>query len=257
MNIKRLFLLLIILCPLVLTGAYVVTPTTPMGPSTPAYEKHFRMSAAFPFLIKYHLLKPEYYDPSRSYPLVLVLHGANKTAYPGYVLGLAEMRAKHPAFVVAPIAPLKSYWASPFPEAKMGGMFPAINHALRVMDSVKTQYNIDQSQVYVTGNSMGGFGTFAAVARRPGTFAAAVSVCGGWDAYNVSAIADSGTPIRAYHGANDNMIPAHYSRDVVSAIKKARGRAEYIEIPDAGHACHMNAYKSLDLWDWMFEQKLR
>lgn len=100
-KIKRMTLLFLVLFPLSLTGAYVVFPPRPMGAETAAYEKHYRLSAAFPFLIKYYLLKPQNYNPAQSYPLVLVLHGGDRTTFAGSVLALPAMRQKYPAFFVS------------------------------------------------------------------------------------------------------------------------------------------------------------
>lgn len=253
MSIKRILLLFIVLMPLSLTAAYIALPTQPMGPSTTAYEKHFKLTASFPFLIKYYLLKPPHMSPGRSYPLLLVLHGANRTTYPGHVVSIPDFQKRYPAFVVVPIAPIKSYWDAPFPEAKMGGWFPAINHAVNVVKSVQEKYNVDPSRIYVTGNSMGGFGTFGAVAEYPDLFAAAVPTCGGWDSAEAPLMRQ--TPIWAFHGARDPAIPVANTRRIVEALKRTGGNVKYTEYPDAGHECHMKAYTTPAMWDWMFSRR--
>lgn len=251
-KITRMLLLFLILLPLSLTGAYMALPASPMGPQTASYEKHYRFTAAFPFLIKYYLLKPENYDPAQSYPLVLVLHGANRTTFAGSVLAASAMRQKYPAFVVVPIAPIKSYWASPGAETRMGGLFPAISHAVSIVDTVKEQYKVDPRRVYVVGHSMGGFGAFGAVALYPSIFAAAVPVCGGWDPAEARKMA--GVPVMAFHGAQDDMIPASYTRNMAEAIRAAGGRVGYTELPGVGHRCDLEAFNYPPAWDWLFAQ---
>lgn len=252
-KIKRMLLLFVILFPLTLTGAYIVSPLSPMGAETSAYERHFSFSARFPFLIKYYLMKPQNYNPGQSYPLVLVLHGANRTTFAGSVLALPALRQKYPAFVVVPIAPIKSYWASPWPEAKMGGVFSALPHAVAVTGKVQAQYRTDPARVYVVGHSMGGFGAFGAVRDYPSVFAAVVPACGGWERMDAREM--TGVPIMAFHGAQDNMIPVSYTRDMVSALRAAGGRVEYTELPNSGHRCDMEAFNNLVVWDWLFAQR--
>lgn len=252
-KIGRMTLLFLVLFPLSLTGAYIVFPARPMGAETAAYEKHYRLSGVFPFLIKYYLLKPQDYDPGQSYPLVLVLHGAARTTFVGGVLATPAMRQKYPAFVVVPIAPIKSYWASPWPEANMGGVFPALAHAVAVVDTVQAQYRVDPARIYVVGHSMGGFGVFGAVKNFSSVFAAAIPACGGWDQNDARQM--TRVPVMAFHGALDDMIPSSYTRDVASAIRAAGGKVGYTEFPSVGHRCDMKAFNYSAVWDWLFAQR--
>ncbi|MEM7012387.1 MAG: prolyl oligopeptidase family serine peptidase, partial [Verrucomicrobiota bacterium] len=112
---------------------------------------------------------------------------------------------------------------------------------------------IDSKRIYVTGQSMGGFGTFAAIVQRPDLFAAAVPVCGGHQPENAEKIA--GVPIWVFHGAKDTGVPVKLSRDMVEAIRKAGGDPKYTEYPNVGHNAWTPAYATAELWEWVFEQR--
>lgn len=253
-RVRRLLLLFIIMLPLMLTGAYVIFPLAPMGGTTNAYEKKFDVSGRYPFLLKYYLLKPQGYNPNQKYPLVLVLHGADRTSYPGHVVSTAALRQRHPAFVLVPIAPIKFFWDTPYAEAKMGEWFPALPHAVSLMKKVQSSYAVDPARTYVIGNSMGGFGAFGALVKYPDTFAAGVPACGGWSPADANRLA--GKSIWAFHGARDDAIPVNYTRDVMARLPKIEGKIQYTEYPNAGHGCQMEAFRTYQVWDWLFSQRL-
>ena len=102
------------------------------------------------------------------------------------------------------------------------------------------------------GLSMGGYGTWDAIQRRPDFFAAAVPICGGGDKSLGGKI--SKIPIWAWHGDKDTVIKPSRSRDMIQAVKEAGGSAKYSEIKGRGHNSWVDVWNSAELWDWLYSQ---
>jgi predicted peptidase len=121
------------------------------------------------------------------------------------------------------------------------------------LDALLRELPIDPDRVYLTGQSMGGFGTWGAIAAHPARFAAAVPVCGGWppeDAPKMKRV-----PVWAFHGEQDKTVPVEGSRRIIAALKAAGVEPRYTELPGVGHGSWDPAYATAELWDWMFAQK--
>jgi predicted peptidase len=101
---------------------------------------------------------------------------------------------------------------------------------------------------------MGGFGTWEAIQRRPGFFAAAIPVCGGGDTAQAPKLTKM--PIWVWHGDSDRAVRTSHSRDMVAAIRKAGGKCLYTEVPNCGHGVWPRVYGSAQVWDWLFAQRL-
>jgi len=127
--------------------------------------------------------------------------------------------------------------------------------ALAALDQVRKEFSTDEKRLYITGLSMGGYGTWDAIARHPDLFAAAVPVCGGGDDSTAPLIKD--LPIWCFHGGADTVVPTHRSRTMIEAIKKAGGSPKYTEFPGVGHNSWDKAYSMGEMIEWMFEQKRR
>ena len=121
-----------------------------------------------------------------------------------------------------------------------------------MVDAMQKEFSIDADRIYVTGLSMGGFGTWDVIQRHPERFAAAVPICGGGDPAHAEQIAQ--VPIWAYHGDNDAVVKVERSRDMIAAIKDSGGTPRYTELPGVGHDSWTAAYTSPDLYAWMFAQ---
>lgn len=207
--------------------------------------------------IRYALLEPSDLRSGEKYPLVITLHGiggrgvSNWTprCYANAVLSQSKMRKKYPCFLLAPTTEKgETWWSSEGLKGK-ARMPDVIDLIGQLVDDLP----IDPDRIYVTGQSMGGFGTFAAIVESPDLFAAAAPVCGGHEPKNAKAIAD--IPIWIFHGARDTTIPAERSIEMVEAIERAGGDPKYTEFPDAGHNAWTPAYDDEKLWEWMFEQR--
>lgn len=111
---------------------------------------------------------------------------------------------------------------------------------------------VDKNRIYVTGLSMGGFGTWDIIVRRPKLFAAVVPICGGDEA---QAARIARIPIWAFHGGKDRTVKPLRSRNMVDAIKKAGGKIKYTEYPKVGHFAWTPAYRDPEMFAWLFAQK--
>jgi predicted peptidase len=217
-------------------------------------------SAALP----YRLLKPRDYDPSQQYPLVLFLHGAGQRGddnrkqlgHPMIDFAREDMRDEFPAFVVAPQCPENVQWVDTPWSADSHSMpeqpTKPLRLSLELVDAMQKEFSIDEDRIYVTGLSMGGFGTWDVIQRHPERFAAAVPICGGGDPAHARQIAQ--IPIWAYHGDNDAVVKVERSRDMIAAIKDSGGTPRYTELPGVGHDSWTAAYTNPDLYTWMFAQ---
>jgi poly(3-hydroxybutyrate) depolymerase/lysophospholipase L1-like esterase len=215
--------------------------------------------------LAYRLLKPVGYDASRRYPLVLFLHGAgergsNNVAQLKHGLrGFAapEFQARQPVFVMAPQVPLEQKWSNTdwnAPKSELPGQpASALRLAMDALAALQEEFRIDADRIYVTGLSMGGYGTWDAICRYPGYFAAAVPVCGGGDEAKVAVVKD--LPIWCFHGDQDKAVPVARSRNMIEAIRRAGGQPRYTEYPNVGHNSWDNAYGDPALYEWLFAQR--
>lgn len=219
--------------------------------------------------LNYRMLKPVDYDSSKSYPLVLFLHGAGERGDDNFSqlkwgaqhFADPDFREKYPAFVVAPQVPEGDFWSwlnldedstsyiAPMRETPTEPM----RLTIELLEKLQEEYAVDADRLYVTGLSMGGFGTFSLIERFPEKFAAAVPICGGGDAARAFLLKEM--PIWVFHGTEDQVVDVRYSRTMVDAIQMAGGSPGFTEYPDAGHVeAWVKAYKDEELYKWMFSK---
>jgi len=216
----------------------------------------------------YRLLVPARVDSGRTYPLVLFLHGAGgrgadnvrQITDAGFCPGLLNkvgFAGRYECYMIAPQVPRGKVWVSLNYSARARTMPSSpsaqMRMTLELLDSALKQYPIDPDRVYVTGLSLGGFGTWDAIQRRPKFFAAAVPVCGGGGTAQAAKLTK--IPLWVWHGDKDRAVPTQRSRDMVAAIRKAGGKPIYTEQPNCGHNVWIPAYSSTRTWDWMFAQQ--
>ena len=123
----------------------------------------------------------------------------------------------------------------------------------KLLDEVSANYRVDPDQVYVTGLSMGGFGTWSLAMHSPQRFAAIVPICGGGDENRAKEIAH--IPAWIFHGGKDNVIPPSRSEKMEAALKAAGGTPKLTIYPDASHDSWTEAYNTEALYDWLLAQK--
>ena len=124
---------------------------------------------------------------------------------------------------------------------------------IELLDRLLADPRTDVTRVYVTGISMGGYGTWDILCRRPEVFAAGLPICGGADAAQAKKIAK--LPIWTFHGSADSAVPVCLSRSMVSALWAAGSNAHYREYPDAGHNVWTRTYQDAEVLAWFFKQR--
>jgi predicted peptidase len=216
------------------------------------------------FTLPYRLLQPKDYDPNRKYPLVVFLHGAGERGADNekqLVHGMSdfasdEIMGKYPAFVIAPQCPEGMKWVEidwtleshTMPER------PSVPLAatLKLIPALAKEFSLDASMIYVTGLSMGGYGTWDLLQRHPEIFAAGAPICGGGDPAYATRLKD--VPIWAFHGDQDQAVKVRRSREMIDAIKAAGGSPKYTEYPGVAHDSWTQTYRDPALYEWLFAQ---
>ena len=215
-------------------------------------------------VLLYRWAAPAEIEPGKKYPLVVLFHGAGERGTNnvaqlqwGATPILAYMRGNGiKGYFIAGQVPNGQLWVDT-PWANTSHRMSAqpsesMALALALLDKTIAEYPIDRSRIYATGISMGGYGTWDAVQRRPELFAAAMPICGGGDTHLAWKIRD--VPIWVWHGDRDNVVPFSRSRDMVAALWAVDGCVRYTEVPGCGHAVWKPAYASLDALKWLFDQ---
>jgi predicted peptidase len=202
--------------------------------------------------LKYSLFVPAKLPAGEKLPLVLCLHGAGGNTEAAKVLAAPEAQAKHPCIVMAPACDSSTArWVDmPFRAGSERSVLPEL---LGALETVMREFPVDANRVYVTGQSMGGVGTWGLLAREAHRFAAAVPVCGIWQPEDAAKMI--GVPVWAFHGDEDPRVPVEGSRKMIAALKVAGASPRYTEYPGVGHNSWSAAYATPELWDWVFAQR--
>lgn len=216
-------------------------------------------------VLKYRLLKPMDFSPTEKYPLVIFLHGAGERGDDNLAQlkhGMKdfcrpEIRSKYPCYVLAPQCPKGEKWADVDWSQDQVELPKSISTSLRlvfeVIDSMLADAAVNKNQIYVTGLSMGGYGTWDAIYRRPDFFAAAAPICGGADPATAETVKD--VPLWCFHGDQDSAVRVQFSRDMIAALKQAGGQPKYTEYPGVGHDSWTATYANNELYEWLFSHR--
>lgn len=247
--------------PLFLLAATVfggLPPGDPFGSRAATFEKEGKR-------LLYREIQPEGVDASRRYPLVLFLHGAGERGSDNrrqMVHGIKSLVAfskayGEPCFYLIPQCPEGRQWVKVPWGAKSHAIPESPSEELALaLDLVKAkaaEWPIDKDRIYITGISMGGYGTWDAISREPGLFAAAIPICGGGDVACAERL--KGLPIWVFHGSADEAVPVCRSRNMVEALRRAGGRVLYHEYPGAGHNVWSRTYDNAVVLRWLFDQR--
>lgn len=220
---------------------------------------------------KYRVFVPSGFedDKAKTYPLVLFLHGAGERGDDNTIqlkhgapeFASAARQAQYPCIVIAPQCPHDEKWVSvDWSPASGKGTFsdepsPAMQGALGIVNQWIEGGRVDRSRVYITGLSMGGYGTWYASAMKDNPFAAAMPICGGGDPTWAARYASM--PIWTFHGTNDQAVPVIRSQEMMAALKEAGQKPEpkYTEYEGGDHDVWTETYKRDDAFAWLFNQK--
>lgn len=229
---------------LLIAGA-AASAQAPPPPATAQQAKTFEQEITITAKLSYLLSLPVDYEKSKdSWPLVLFLHGSgesgsdlNKVKVHGPPK-LVETRGPFPFILVSPQSPGRSW-------------NPEVLNAL--VDSLIKEHRVDRDRVYLTGLSMGGFGTWALAAAYPDKFAALVPICGGGNPADASKLAR--LPIWVFHGAKDSVVPLRRSAEMVDALKAAGGNPKFTVYPEGEHDSWTETYDNPEFYRWLLAQR--
>lgn len=199
--------------------------------------------------LDYLLTLPADYDqkPGERWPLVVFLHGAGErgdqvdlVAKHGPPKRVAE-GAAFPFILASPQCPAEEWWTE--------------QPVLELIDHLERSLRVDSRRVYLTGLSMGGYGTWHFATLAPRRFAAVAPICGGGVPYKMRWIQH--LPVWAFHGAKDSVVPLEESARLVEALKKAGNTGtKFTVFPEAGHDSWTAAYADPALYEWLLSHAL-
>ena len=202
------------------------------------------------------------YAPETKYPLVIFLHGSgergddNDAQLKWGVRNFAssEVMKLYQPIVIAPQCPKNSSWDNIDWENEVMKPSPtkAMQLLIELIEEKITEMPVDVNRIYITGLSMGGFGTFEILSRRPDLFAAAVPVCGGGDVTKAGIFAH--IPMWIFHGVNDGAVDVGLSRKMVESLHQAGAQPGYTQYPEVGHFSWIAAYSDPMMMAWLFRQ---
>ena len=216
-----------------------------MGQHPQSFRKTIKVAVGS----KYLLYLPDKYQASKkNWPLILFLHGAgergndlSKVEVHGPPKLVAKEGRDFPFVIVSPQCPADDWWGSALQIAALGAL----------LDDVVLRYRIDRRRIYVTGLSMGGYGTWSLAVAHPNRFAAIAPICGGGNPDNAASIAH--LPVWVFHGAKDEAVPLFKSQEMVKALRKAGGKPKLTVYPNAGHDSWTAAYGKPSLYEWFLQ----
>lgn len=198
---------------------------------------------------KYGLFIPHSYKAEKEYPLILFLHGAGERGDDGVApvkqgIGNAiKPREKDFSFIVIfPQCAKNSNWKAGSPDS---------DRALAILAEVEKKYKVDPKRVYLTGLSMGGFGTWSLAAAHPNKWAAIAPICGGGDPATAEKIKH--IPTWCFHGDADTAVKVDLSRSMIKALKDVGAEPIYTEYPKVGHNSWDRAYGTAELYPWFLK----
>jgi predicted peptidase len=196
---------------------------------------------------RYETVLPAGYmaDTRNRYPLLVFLHGAGERG-----VDLSRVRVHGPwafladhheyeCILVAPQCDPDSWWNP--------------NQVNDLIDELVAKYRVDEKRIYLTGLSMGGFGTWSETITHPERFAAVAPICGGGDPQQVARMKD--VPTWVFHGAKDTVVPMSMSQEMVDALKAAGGNVKLTIYPEADHNSWSETYNNPAFYEWMFAQR--
>jgi predicted peptidase len=217
---------------------------------------------------KYQVFVPDNWTPKKKWPVILFLHGAGERGDDGLVqtevgIGTAirRYRSRVPAIVVMPQCRKDAWWASD----AMGDV------AMAALAQEQKEFHGDPQRVYLTGLSMGGYGTWYLAGQYPGKFAAIAPICGGilmpdlarkqspdhMKPYTEAASKiGKFTPVWIFHGGDDPVVPPSESQRMAAAMKALGGEVKYTEYPGVGHNSWEKAYAEPELFIWMLSKMI-
>jgi len=212
-------------------------------------EKRFEKQITKTVGLRYLLYLPKGYGEKKEqkWPLMLFLHGAGERGSNIEIVKkhgppkLVEQGRDFPFIIVSPQCPSEAWWTE------------KTDTLMALLDEIESKYAVDSNRVYLTGLSMGGFGSWTLGCRHPERFAAVAPICGGGEWYLAGRLKD--VPVWVFHGGKDSTVPLRESEDMVAALRRARGDVQFTVYPDANHDSWTETYNNPKLYEWFLSHR--
>ena len=218
-------------------------------PQARQQEYRFEAQIVKTVSLGYLLFLPKGYaeKPDQKWPMILFLHGMGergddlaRVKVHG-IPKVVEQREDFPFIAISPQCPDTSFWTAEV---------EALN---ALLDEIVTKYAVDEDRIYLTGLSMGGFGTWSLAMAYPERFAALAPICGRGNPEKAHVLKD--IPVWVFHGAKDETVPPEGSELMVNALKKCGADVQYTVYPEAGHDSWTETYNNPKLYEWFLKHK--
>lgn len=212
-------------------------------------SQRFEMPVEEKVTLDFLLSLPEGYEAEekQTWPLIVFLHGAGER---GDNLDLVKVHGppkrveageKFPFIIASPQCPNGDWWSD--------------QPVLELIDHLEKSYRVDKSRIYLTGLSMGGYGTWHFATKAPHRFAAVAPVCGGGIPFRMRNIPH--LPVWAFHGAKDSVVPLDESNRLIEILKKKpNSLAKLTVYPEANHDSWTETYDNPKLYEWFLSYSL-
>ena len=196
--------------------------------------------------LTYTVRYPEGFDEGKQYPTILFLHGAGTRwtsleKLEGNAMSrYAQANADFPFVLVMPLCTEETWF----------DLWQQLKDLVALLQNTPW---VDASRLYLSGNSMGGYGTWQLGMCIPKAFAAMVPVCGGgmyWEAYRLKAV-----PVWAFHGALDQTVLPEESQKMVDAVNKRGGNAKLTIYPNNTHDAWTDTYSDPEVYAWLLQHR--
>ncbi len=214
---------------------------TKPGQHSAKFAKELTKKIGYKYLL---YLPKDYFNQKKEFPLILFLHGSGERGDDLEAVKrngppkIVDSKDDFPFILVSPQCPQNENWSEGW----------AVTSLNALLDEVIADYNVDTSRIYLTGLSMGGFGTWTLAEEYPNRFAAIAPVCGGGDpdkACNIRRI-----PTWVFHGAKDNVAPISNAEEMVNVLKECGSDVQFTVYPEGGHDIWTETYNNPQLYEW-------
>lgn len=226
-------------------GSERIVPGAQLGPNTYRFESTISKRVSIPYLL---YLPEDYERVPRPWPLLMFLHGAGERGNDLSLVKvhgppkLIEQGKRFPFIVLAPQCPQDGWWD--------------IEALKALLDSVLAAHRVDERRIYLTGLSMGGYGTWDLAITYPQRFAAIAPICGGSGRGPlVEKLKEHNVPVWTFHGAKDQVVPISETEYLVRRLKAHGGDVKFTVFPDIAHDAWNPAYDNPALYEWLLSQR--
>jgi len=240
--IKRLFIVLSVIIVVFVAGLTISCNNFPIGQSP---QKALIKGETIDHIDYLLFLPSKYYkEETKKWPMILFLHGRGERGNDIELMKkngipkLVEEDKDFPFIVVSPLCPADNYW------------IPSV--LKKLLDDICQRLRVNMDRIYLTGLSMGGYGTWYAAIEYPELFAAIAPLCGGGDPYRVCRLGSM--PVWVFHGAKDTIVSPQESIKMVEALKSCGGNVKFTLYPELEHDCWTETYNNPELYQWFLEQ---